>query len=115
MTIEQLAIKVLSKLGVWQRSTLQPEDLENVTDAYKGVWYTLNDDGLVTWALMTGDEVTDIPDRFQLPMTSLIAAEIGPFYNSPETDPRLKQILTNAIRRQLAPEQPTDTVIAEYY
>lgn len=114
MTIEQLAIKVLSKLGVYDRSTLDAADLLNVSDAYQAVYATLLDDGLVTWALAD----TDIPVRFSLPLTTLIAAEIADFYHA--TPPaegwdRAKLSATNTIRRQLASGQETDVSTAEYY
>ena len=111
MTIEQLAVKVMSKLGVYDGSPLQAKDLQNATDAYQGVWYILNDDGLVTWALTA----EDIPDRFQIPLTTLVASVIAPFYNLPEFDPRITQSAVNTIRRQLASGQPTETVEGEYY
>ena len=110
MTIEQFAIKVLSRIGVYSRSTLDAADLENVNDAYQAVYYTLADDGLVTWAI-----TDDIPIRFTLPLTLLVAAEIGPFYNIPEIDPRLKQLAVNSIRRQLASGQDPEPVTAEYF
>lgn len=115
MTIEQLAAKVLAKLGVYQAGNpVEPEDLQNVTDAYTGVYYILNDDGLVTWALTS----EDIPDRFQLPLTTLISAEIADFYDSKppaEGWEKAKLNATKTIRRQLASGQETDVVTAEYY
>lgn len=114
MTIEQLAVKVLSKLGVYDRSSLSAEDLLNVADAYEGVYATLLDDGLVTWAL--ADE--DIPVRFSLPLTVLISAEIADFYHVPppqEGWKNAKLLATNTIRRQLASGQPTETVEAEFF
>lgn len=115
MTIEQLAAKVLSKLGVYQAGNpVSPEDLQNVSDAYTGVYHTLSDDALVTWALAD----TDIPDRFQLPLTNLVAAEIADFYHiasPPEGWQRVKLFATNAIRKQLATGQDTVPVVAEYF
>ena len=114
MTLEQLAVKVLSKLGVYDRSSLAAEDQVNVTGAYAGVYAQLLDDGLVTWAL----DNLDIPDRFSLSLTTLIAAEIGDFYNArppAEGWEKAKQNATNTIRRQLATGQATETVKVEYY
>jgi len=51
MVIGKLAEKVMQKLGVFDRSSgIAAEDLENVADAYKAVYYVLSDDGLVSWA-----------------------------------------------------------------
>jgi hypothetical protein len=111
MTIEQLAVKVMSKLGIYDGSPLEPKDLQNATDAYNGVWYALNDDGLVTWDI----SAEDIPDRFQLPLTSLIAAELAPFYYQNDVPPQVKQAYVNMIRRQLASGQDVETVQAEYF
>ena len=113
MTIEQLAVKVLSRLRVYD-PPLGAQGLLNVSDAYNGVWHALNDDGLTTWAITD----TDIPDRFQLPLTALIAAAIADFYNvAPPAEgwERTKLIATNTIRRQLATGQDPEPVSAEYY
>lgn len=113
MTIEQLAIKVLSKMGVGNRGTPEPEDLENVSDAYLAVYYTLLDDALVTWA-----ETDEIPIRLSLPVISLVMAELADVYQFPEPPIgwlQYKRNATNQIRRQLASGQPTETVSAEYF
>lgn len=110
MTIEQFAVKVLSKLGIYGRSALEPEDLENVTDAYNAVYLVLADDGLVSWSA-----TDDIPDRFSLSLITLVAAEIASFYNIPSPDPRIPMMATNAIRRQMASGQDTEPVTAEYF
>lgn len=115
MTIEQLAAKVLSKLGVHQSGNpIEAADLLNVSDAYTGVYHTLSDDALVTWALTD----TDIPGRFQLPLTTLIAAEIADFYHVPapmEGWQRTRLLAINTIRRQLASGQDAEHVTAEYF
>ena len=110
MTIEQFAVKVLSKLGVYDRSSLDPADLENVNDAYQGVYLTLADDGLVTWAI-----TDDIPVRVSLPLINLVASEIAPFYHMPMMDMKERQMQINIIRRQLASGQDTEPVTAEYF
>lgn len=113
VTIEKLAKMTLSKLGVWQRDELDPEDLENVSDAYACVYERLKDDALVTWA--TAD---DIPNRFSLPIATLVAAEIASYYNvSPPAEgwEKTKLLATNTIRRQLATGQDPEPVEAEYF
>jgi hypothetical protein len=114
MTIEQMAIKVLSKLGNWDKSQpVSAEDLEAVNDAYLSVYAILFDDGLVTWA-----NTEDIPDRFLSPLKLLITAELADDYQFPEPAagwPRTKLEATNIIRRQLASGQPTEPVKAVYY
>lgn len=110
MTIEQFATKVLSKLGVYSRSTLDAADLENVTDAYNAIYLTLADDGLISWAI-----TDDIPNRFSLPLISLVANEIAPFYNMPEQPPQMRQIWINTIRRQMASGQNNTPVEAVYF
>jgi hypothetical protein len=117
MVLAKLAEKVLAKLGVLDRSGIDPADQENVLDAYKSVYAVLADDGLVTWALSDSLEST-IPDRFVLSLTTLISAEIASFYGvgaPAEGWDRAKLNATNTIRRQLASAQPPETVDAEYY
>lgn len=117
MVLAKLAEKVLAKLGVLDRGTIDPVDLENVTDAYKSVYAVLADDGLVTWALSDSLEA-DIPDRVILSLTTLIAAEVAGFYgvSAPaEGWDRAKLTATNAIRRQLASGQSPEVVEAEYF
>lgn len=115
MTIEELAIKVLSKLGNYnQGNSVSPEDQQNVSDAYSAVYAVLLDDGLVTWALAD----IDIPIRFLSSLKILIAAELCDEYQFPEPAIgwlRAKQNAVNVIRRQLASGQPTETVKAVYY
>lgn len=114
MTIEQLAVKVLSKLGSYSRETLDPVDLENVTDAYNSVYSILADDGLVTWAQ---SDTENIPDRFLSSLKMLITAELADDYQFPEPAVgwmKAKQQAVNVIRRQLASGQPTEPVCAEY-
>lgn len=113
MTINELAVKVLSKLRVYDRNTPDSADLQNVSDAYESVYQVLSDDGLVTWVY--GE---DIPSRFTLSLTTLISAEIADFYHVPapaEGWEKAKQLATIAIRRQLASSQPTETVETEYF
>lgn len=118
MVIGKLAEKVMQKLGIFDRNNgVAAEDLENVADAYKAVYYVLSDDGLVSWAYSASDEA-DIPDRFSLSLINLIAAEIADFYSvSPPAEGWLatKEMATRQIRKQLASGQPTETVTAEYY
>lgn len=110
MTREQFAIKVLSMLGVYNRSTLDAADLENVNDAYEGIYYTLADDGLVTWAI-----TDDVPIKYSLPLIELVSNEIAPFYLSPKKDDDWKQRKINQIRHQLASGQDPEPVTAEYF
>lgn len=117
MVIGKLAEKVISKLGIYDGTSLEPGDLANVADAYAGVYQTLADDGLVTWVYSASDDA-DIPDRFSLPLIDLIRAEIADFYTvpaPPEGWEKIKLAATNRIRRQLASAQPTETVEAEYF
>jgi hypothetical protein len=114
MTIEQLAIKVLSKIGKYEQGSLAAADFQNVQDAYASLYLTLADDGLVTWAFAD----TDIPNRFILPLTTLLAAEIADFYHSPapaEGWYKTKIIATNQIRHQLSSGQDPEPVTAEYF
>lgn len=114
MTIEQLAIKVLSKLGSYDRGNLNADDLQNVSDAYTSVYNILLDDGLVIWALAD----IDIPDRFLSSLKILIAAELADEYQFPEPAigwTRAKQQATAVIRRQLATGQPTEVVESVYF
>jgi hypothetical protein len=105
----------MSKLGVYDRGgSLAPEDLQNVADAYEGIYNQLFDEGIVTWALAD----TDIPNRFQLSLTSLITAEIAAFYHvtpPPEGWTKYKMVALATIRRQLATSQDPEPVTAEYY
>lgn len=110
MTREQFAIKVLSKLGIYDRSTLDAADLENITDAYNAVYLVLADDGLVSWAI-----TDDVPDRFSLSLITLVAAEVASFYNIQSPDPRTSLAAVNMIRRQMASGQNTEPVTAEYF
>ena len=117
MVLAKLAEKVLAKVGVLDRSAIDPADLENITDAYKSVYAVLLDDGLVTWALSDSLEA-DIPDRFILSLTVLLSAAVVDFYGVPapaEGWDRAKLNATNAIRRQLASGQYTEVVEAEYF
>jgi hypothetical protein len=114
MTIEQLTIKVLSKLGNYDRGSVAAEDQENVVDAYAAVYNILLDDGLVTWAIAD----TDIPDRFASSLKSLITAELADDYQFREPAIGWQKYKDNAIkviRRQLASGQPVVPVIAEYF
>lgn len=117
MVIAKIAEKALAKVGVLDRSGIDPEDLANVAEAYASVYQVLADDGLVTWAYSASEEA-DIPDRFALSIIDLIRAEIADMYASPvpsEGWTRYRLEATNRIRRQLASGQPTETVTAEYF
>lgn len=116
MVIAKLAEKVLFKLGRFDQE-LDEADRQRVVDAYRAVYLGLLDDGLVTWAYSDSDEA-DIPDRFSLPLTDLIKAELADGYGLPEPVTgwdRFKLTATNRIRRQLASAQPTEPVPAEYF
>ena len=115
MTIADFAVKVMQKMGVWDiAKTLSAEDLTNVTDAYNTIYLQLKDDSLVTWG-----STEDIPTRFVLPLTVMVAAEIGDFYLVPEQ--QLQRFILQAgiaektIRKQLASGQDPDRVTAEYF
>lgn len=102
LTIEQFAIKVLMKLGVYEPgNSLNAVDLQNVSDAYDAVYQTLLDEGLVNWT-----SASDIPVRFSLPLIDLVMSQIKQFYNGTITQVDLMPIAdqpgTLAIRRQLA-------------
>lgn len=101
LTIEQFAIKVMSKLGVYEPGNiLNAVDLQNVSDAYDAVYQTLLDEGLVNWT-----STSDIPVRFSLPLIDLVMSQIKPFYsgtmNPIDLMPIVNQPGTLAIRRQL--------------
>lgn len=102
LTIEQFAIKVLMKLGVYEPgNSLNAVDLQNVSDAYNAVYQTLLDEGLVNWT-----SSDDIPVRFSLPLIDLVMSQIKQFYNGTITPVDLMPIVdqpgVRAIRRHLS-------------
>lgn len=114
MNQQKLAERVLSKLGVWDQSTVSAVDQQNVSDAYEGVYEVLKDEGLVTWSA-----TEDIPTKHETAIIVLVAAQVKPDYHIPQNQADMLPIhihpATLMIRRQLAtPYVPTDTT-ATYY
>jgi hypothetical protein len=114
MTKEKFAEKVLQKLRVWDRGTMDPVDFGNVIDAYAGVYAFLEDEGLAAWAL----ESEEVPERFPSLIT-LVAAEIADVYASPEPTgigwTQAKAVALQQIRRQLTTRQTADVVAPEFF
>jgi hypothetical protein len=99
MTKEKFAEKVLQKLRVWDRGTMDPVDFGNVIDAYAGVYAFLEDEGLAACAL--------------------VAAEIADVYAAPEPTgigwTQAKAVALQQIRRQLTTRQTADVVAPEFF
>lgn len=118
ITREQLAIKVLSVLGVYERSGLDAEDQQNVLDAYDAVYQELKDDGLVTWAQGDGEA---IPVRFMNSIIAIVAATDVLLGSYPQDSLSTQRIMAGSvaaqrrIRRQLASAQDTETTTVEYF
>lgn len=118
ITRERFAQLVLSALGVYDRSGMDPEDYQNVYDAYDALYQELKDDGLVTW-VQSADEL--VPTRFYNSLVSIVAASdmlLGAYPQDVASTQRLvgKSVAAmNKIRRQLASAQPVEIVEAEYF
>lgn len=114
MTQEQLAIKVLSKLGNFDRSAVDPADQKNVTDTYNSIYEILKDDGLVTWA-----STADIPDKHALPIVALVASRLREDYQvaplAIDLLPIYKHPEYATLRRQLATPYVAAETEATYY
>jgi hypothetical protein len=98
----------------YDKSGVDPEDLENAIEAYEGVHHILNDKDLVSW-----DIEQDIPDSFKLAMTALTAKQLLPLYPIGATE---TQVVMNSAEAgylllcgQMAEGQEVETVKAEYY
>lgn len=120
MTRSQLAMKVMLKLGLHDKgNSLDPEDQENVLDAYDAIYQELKDDGLVTWAQPTVADDEDIPERFMLSLSTMTAAAVADYFKIPEATVSRLLVLAekskHMIRRQLANDQVIEPVEAEYY
>lgn len=118
VTREQFAIKVLSTLSSYDRSGMDPQDQQNVLDAYDCIYQELKDEGLVTWAQGEGEL---IPVRFLNSLVSLTAASnmlLGAYPQQGNSEQRLivaSQVADRRIRRQLASAQSTETTVTEYF
>lgn len=118
ITREQLAIKVLSNLKVYDRSGLDAEDQQNVLDAYDAVYQELKDDGLVTWAQGEGET---IPVRFMNSIIAIVSAAdvlLGTYAQEMADVQRImtgKVAAERRIRRQLASAQDTEITTVEYF
>lgn len=120
MTRSELAKKVMLKLGLHDKgNSLDPEDQENILDAYDSIYQELKDDGLVTWAQPTATDSENIPERFMLSLSTMTAAAVADYYKLPESTISRLVILSekakHTIRRQLANEQVIKPVEAEYF
>lgn len=119
LTREQFAIKVLSTLAAYDRSTPDAEDTQNVLDAYDAVYQELKDDGLVTWT-QNGEEEA-IPIRFVNPLVALVASTPVLLGSYPQPAARMQALVLagsaakNQIRRQFASAQGTETTVMEYF
>jgi hypothetical protein len=118
ITRESFAVKVLTVLGVYDRSGIEADDQQNVLDAYDAVYQELKDDGLVTWSQGDGEL---IPVRFMNSLVAIVAATdvlIGAYPQQPN---RAQAIALGAamgqrrIRKQLASAQDTETTTVEYF
>jgi hypothetical protein len=118
ITRESFAIKVLTVLGVYDRSGIEADDQQNVLDAYDAVYQELKDDGLVTWSQGDGEL---IPVRFMNSLVAIVAATDVLMGAYPQQQNRAQAIALGAamgqrrIRKQLASAQDTETTTVEYF
>jgi len=119
MTRSQFAQKVMARLGIWDKGSLGPDDQTTILDAYDSIYLILKDDGLVTWAQPATIEDEDIPERFQLNLSAIVAAEIAGDFNLDEKT--IGRLFAQAVLakkrhvRQLQSGQDTDPTEAEYF
>jgi hypothetical protein len=118
ITRESFAVKVLTVLGVYDRSGIEADDQQNVLDAYDAVYQELKDDGLVTWSQGEGEL---IPVRFMNSLVAIVAATDVLLGAYPQQPNRAQAIALGAvmgqrrIRKQLASAQDTETTTVEYF
>jgi hypothetical protein len=118
ITRESFAVKVLTVLGVYDRSGIEADDQQNVLDAYDAVYQELKDDGLVTWSQGEGEL---IPVRFMNSLVAIVAATDVLLGAYPQQPNRAQAIALGAamgqrrIRKQLAAAQDTETTTVEYF
>jgi hypothetical protein len=118
ITRESFAVKVLTVLGVYDRSSIEADDQQNVLDAYDAVYQELKDDGLVTWSQGDGEL---IPVRFMNSLVAIVAATDVLLGAYPQQPNRAQDIALGAvmgqrrIRKQLASAQDTETTTVEYF
>jgi hypothetical protein len=118
VTRESFAVKVLTVLGVYDRSGIEADDQQNVLDAYDAVYQELKDDGLVTWSQGDGEL---IPVRFMNSLVAIVAATDVLMGAYPQQPNRAQAIALGAaigqrrIRKQLASAQDTETTTVEYF
>jgi hypothetical protein len=118
ITRESFAVKVLTVLGVYDRSGIEADDQQNVLDAYDAVYQELKDDGLVTWSQGEGEL---IPVRFMNSLVAIVAATDVLLGAYPQPVARAQAIALGAsmgqrrIRKQLASAQDTETTTVEYF
>jgi hypothetical protein len=118
ITRESFAVKVLTVLGVYDRSSIEADDQQNVLDAYDAVYQELKDDGLVTWSQGDGEL---IPVRFMNSLVAIVAATDVLLGAYPQQPNRAQAIALGAamgqrrIRKQLASAQDTETTTVDYF
>lgn len=115
----ELAVKVLSTLGVYDRSGMDPADITNVLDAYDAVYQELAAENLATWGQDGEDEI--IPFAAMNSIVAIVAATdvlLGSYPQSGGDMQRIKMAAdagNRMIRKQVRGLQTEETTTTEYF
>lgn len=114
-----LAVKVLSALGEYDRSGMDPEDIKNVLDAYDAAYQELKAENLTTWEQDDENEV--IPFAVMNSIVAIVAATdvlLGSYPQDTDDMQRIKLaavVGNKTIRKQVRGLQTEETTTTEYF